>query len=136
VAIPPSIEVDPDKNPLRIARAVEALRADYERQGYVTDDQVVRAVHKRGIGAEGYLRVRQALSEAGIVIEGSGSEPELDPGEKVSQTSNDDTVRRYLVEIGKFRHAETRRSPCQWPFRQHPRIVQRSASRNLLIIFF
>ena len=37
----------------RIARAIESLRADFDRQGYVTDDQVVRAVHKRKIEARG-----------------------------------------------------------------------------------
>jgi hypothetical protein len=41
--MPPDAAMDPDKNPLRIARAVEALLADHDRQGYVTDDQVIRA---------------------------------------------------------------------------------------------
>ena len=98
----PAVDATSDQEPQRIARAVEAPRTDYERQGYVTDDQVVRAVHKRGIGAEGHVRVRQELAETGIAIEDSGSGPDLDPVESV-ESSDDDAVRRYLVEIGKYR---------------------------------
>jgi hypothetical protein len=99
----PAVDATSDQEPQRIARAVEAPRTDYERQGYVTDDQVVRAVHKRGIGAEGHVRVRQELAETGIAIEDSGSGPDLDPVVESVESSDDDAVRRYLVEIGKYR---------------------------------
>lgn len=87
----------------RIARAIESLRADFDRQGYVTDDQVVRAVHKRKIEAEGHLHVRQALADAGISIEEPPAESRLESVDELAETSRDDAVRRYLVEIGKYR---------------------------------
>jgi RNA polymerase primary sigma factor len=87
----------------RIARAIESLRADFDRQGYVTDDQVVRAVQKRSIAAEGHLRVRQALLDAGINIEGLPEESRVESIDDLAKTSQDDAIRRYLVEIGKYR---------------------------------
>lgn len=87
----------------RIARAIESLRADFDRQGYVTDDQVVRAVHKRSIAAEGHLRVREALIDAGINIEGLPEESPVESISDLAKISHDDAIRRYLVEIGKYR---------------------------------
>lgn len=87
----------------RISRAIESLRADFDRQGYVTDDQVVRAVQKRKIEAEGHLQVRQALTDAGINIEEPPAESGTAAVDKMTETSGDDAVRRYLVEIGKYR---------------------------------
>ena len=101
--MPADFENESDEVARRIARAIDALRADYERQGYLTDDQIVRAVHKRKIEAEGHLRVRQALAEAGIAIEDAPSESGFEAADHFGETSGDDAVRRYLVEIGKFR---------------------------------
>ncbi len=98
-----ALDNEPDQQAQRIARAVETLRADYERQGYVTDDQVVRAVHKRKLEAEAHLRVRQALADAGIDIEERSSESPLESVHELAETSRDDAVRRYLGEIGKYR---------------------------------
>jgi len=57
----PSLEATVHQESHRITRAVEALCADHERHVHLTDDQVVRAVHKRGIAGEGHLRVLAAL---------------------------------------------------------------------------
>ena len=86
-----------------IKSAVAALKADCERQGYLTDDQIVRAVYKRKIGAEGQLIVRETLTESGIVVEGSADDLGFTPSYNLEENSNEDSVRFYLTEIGKTR---------------------------------
>lgn len=84
-----------------ITKVVTALADDYHRRGgYLNSDHILRAIEKRGLGPEEDFEVRRQLIELGIEIDEPESHFELDCPTESLTVPSDDSVRRYLVEIG------------------------------------
>jgi RNA polymerase primary sigma factor len=88
-----------DKNEL-IERLVSRLLQDYQRQGgYLSGDQILRTVAKRGLDIEDDLAIRAELQKFGVEID--EIEPDDDDmPEGAPSSAKKDSVRHYLSEIG------------------------------------
>ena len=93
---------NPDKDKL-IERLVIRLLDDFQRQGgYLSSDQVLRTVAKKGLDIEDDLAIRAELRKSGVEIDEIETD-EDDMPEGAPSSINRDSVRRYLSEIGLIR---------------------------------
>jgi RNA polymerase primary sigma factor len=100
--MPSKVEEPMDKAAL-IAKAASSLADDYHRRGgYLSSDNVLRTVERRGLDPEDDVLIRQQLRDLGIEIDDPESGFDF---ERLGETDerSDDLVRRYLVEIGSIR---------------------------------
>lgn len=86
-----------------IAKLTSGLADDYHRRGgYLSSDNVLRAVEKRGLDPEDDALIRQQLRDLGIEVDDPDGDFDF---ERIDETveGSEDIVRRYLVEFGSVR---------------------------------
>jgi RNA polymerase primary sigma factor len=87
------------RNDNLIAKVVSNLAEDYRRRGgYLSGDQVLRAVEKRGLDAADDAAIRQELKRLGIEVDDPDYALNFDASTELDGRT-DDLIRRYLVEI-------------------------------------
>ncbi|MFZ0748065.1 MAG: sigma-70 family RNA polymerase sigma factor, partial [Pyrinomonadaceae bacterium] len=92
-----------DKKQL-IERLVSRLLDDYERQGaYLSSDQVLRTVAKKGLDIEDDLAIRAELRKSGIEIDDNEIDEDDQWPEGVPSRSITDSVGHYLSRIGSIK---------------------------------